>query len=41
MFPGSYFAKTYFTGVYFPPNNASTISDSADYWRPLFRPRRR
>lgn len=41
MFSKSYFTKSYFTGVYFPPNSAAVIEDSVDYWRPMFRPRRR
>jgi hypothetical protein len=41
MFAGSYFTKSYFTGFYFPPNGTVVIEDTADFWRPMFRPRRR
>ena len=41
MFPGGFFAKSYFAGTYFPPiDGGATIEDVFSY-RPLFRPRRR
>lgn len=42
MFAAGYFAKTYFTGSYFAPNDSGSIIDETFYaWRPLFIPRRR
>lgn len=42
MFPGGFFAKTYFAGTYFPPAVGGTFEESKlAIWRPIFLPRRR